>query len=327
MNEQAIPFGERRSDGRIVTASEVPRGDACDCICPECGGSLQAHHGDVLRWHFQHKADTTRCSGGPESALHKFAKQIIAEKQAIWIPPLMARFTSAKAETRSLTACAGRWVKLRNVRQETRITPLVGDFIVPDIVAEMSARTRDNRIVHSEVLIEIVVSHPATEKKKQLLAAEKLNSFEIYLSGLLSRHRPTLYDCTADVLRDAPRGWLWNGKQDEINAAYDAALRAHETVRLKHLERIRRMRWRDAEHRRFYKEMLEARNAIIEEAKPNIDWAVASQRFELQNEKTRRLQHQVEWTEKWYGKYAADKLRAWVADWQERSMPEIEAAE
>lgn len=318
MTTQTIPFGERLGDGRIVTASEVPRGAACGCVCPECGGPLQAHHGDVLRWHFQHQSEQPGCRGGTESALHKFAKQVIAEKRAIWLPPLIARHTLPQHFPHELQVTSGRWARLGNLRLEERVTCETGEFIVPDILAEMAVRDRDNKITRSDVAIEIVVTHFASDNKRKLFEALRLPAFEISLSGILCRHHPTLYDCTADVLRDAPRSWLWHEKQKEINAIYEDAFIGREIVRLKHFERQRRRNWRANESQRFYFEMLEARNAIVADAVREADDVLSA--------KQKELRFQLEWTEKWHGRYAADRLLDWSTQWRKRQMP-AQAAE
>lgn len=252
MNEQAIPFGERRGDGRIVTASEVPRGDACDCICPECGGSLQAHHGAVLRWHFQHKADAIACGGGAESALHKFAKQIIADKQALYLPPLQASFGN---HTR--TVQRGRWVKLSNVRLEERV-----GAIIPDIIATTATRSANRSVQHSDLLIEIVVTHRADENKRRFIEKWKLPAIEIYLSGILTRHQPTLYDCTADILRDAPREWLWHAEQRAANLWLAQEISREEIQKRELAEWRTRSLRRNAEHQRYRYELVRRRDDL-----------------------------------------------------------------
>src|SRR5690606_16981536 len=77
-------------DGRVLHISEVPSGLDCGCSCPGCDRRLSAHKGDVLAHHFAHH-DPTNCSGGRETALHKLAKQVIAEQGLVALPPVVAK--------------------------------------------------------------------------------------------------------------------------------------------------------------------------------------------------------------------------------------------
>jgi competence CoiA-like predicted nuclease len=84
VNSSKVPFGLR--DNRLYTASQVQRGNACDCVCPGCRDPLQARQGTVRRHYFAHThAELARASCS-ESALHRYAKQIILEAKKIGIP-------------------------------------------------------------------------------------------------------------------------------------------------------------------------------------------------------------------------------------------------
>ena len=73
-----------RSD-RVVHVSEVPRGVACACNCIGCGQPLLARKGAVRVAHFSHTSNSA-CQGAPETALHRAAKQIVAELGQIQLP-------------------------------------------------------------------------------------------------------------------------------------------------------------------------------------------------------------------------------------------------
>jgi hypothetical protein len=67
LRASAIPFGIRASDGIEVDICDVPRGAACECMCPSCNAPLIARKGDVNDWHFAHaskdghKREVTDC--------------------------------------------------------------------------------------------------------------------------------------------------------------------------------------------------------------------------------------------------------------------------
>lgn len=256
-----IPFGERLSDGRIVTASETPRGIACDCICPQCGGALQAHQGEKLAWHFQHAGHSAGCSYGFETGLHKFAKQIIAEQGGVFFPALVANFSGFTEAHKP-----GRWVKLHNVRLERRI-PIDGEFIVPDIISEARELGRVSTgklgIDTRTVCIEIFVNHETQEAKHRFLKTHNIAAFEIDLSALRWRQGGSLYSCTADVLRDARRYWIWHPELSVLNAALESKVRFRQQIQHKLKDQRRRFSLRHAEQETYKWELRKRRDAIV----------------------------------------------------------------
>ena len=80
-----VPFGQLE-DGRIVTVEDVPRGKACEAICPECAVPLVAAKGAIVVHHFRHLVENFACTHPGESALHQFAKQCINENLELGLP-------------------------------------------------------------------------------------------------------------------------------------------------------------------------------------------------------------------------------------------------
>lgn len=75
-------------NGTFVHISEVDRGLDCDSVCPECGMPLVAKKGFIRTHHFAH-ASTSHppgCGGEIESAIHQYAKKIIAEAGYLEVP-------------------------------------------------------------------------------------------------------------------------------------------------------------------------------------------------------------------------------------------------
>lgn len=321
-----IPFGVREGDGRIVTAMEVPRGTACRCLCPVCGTHLQAHQGDILSWHFQHQVDHS-CIGSAETGLHMFAKQIIADKRAIYLPPLVAQVGADISVMRP-----GRWARLNNVRLEERLGFAENAVIVPDIIAEMVTRGPNNSIIRRDIVIEIVVTHFSTNKKKRIIAEHELPALEIHLSRMLSYDQPSLYACTADILKDAPRYWLWHEDQAAANATLDAHIREREVQTVELAEWRRRFSLRNSEHKRFYNELKEQQQAI----QRYYDREVADSKFKKgeieqyrtvnKNDVAMKRREKQAWVSdaantlgKTTGPFAASKLVAWANDWREKT--------
>jgi hypothetical protein len=319
-----IPFGLRVGDARIVTAMEVPRGTACGCVCTVCGTPLQAHQGDILSWHFQHQADHT-CSGSAETGLHLFAKQVIADKQAIYLPPLIAKVGSDETLVRR-----GRWVRLGNIRVENRLSFDTGEFLVPDVIAEMRTRQSDNTITRQDILIEVVVTHFSGDKKRRIIAEQKLPALEIHLARTLTYDKPGVYACTVDILRDAPRYWLWHEEQQNANARLDELLRQEEVQKAELNEWRRRFSWRNAEHKRFRAE-LEREAAAIRQyyERENVEGKFRREEVEQyravnatdvaakRREKETWVANTADNLGKTLGSFAGAKLIAWSNDWKE----------
>src|SRR3712207_4094896 len=86
---ESLVFGER-PDGTIVHISEVASGLGCTCVCPGCGTRLVARKGDRKDHHLGHHGfrDGRPCGTGPKTPLHKFAKEVLARRLELDLPPL-----------------------------------------------------------------------------------------------------------------------------------------------------------------------------------------------------------------------------------------------
>ena len=67
-----VPYGER--DGLLIHVDDVPKGLACNCICPSCGGKLVARKGKTNVHHFAHHQEGN-CDG--ETLLHILGKRLL----------------------------------------------------------------------------------------------------------------------------------------------------------------------------------------------------------------------------------------------------------
>ncbi len=144
-------------NGRIVSVEEVERGQACECTCPCCHGSLIARQGDVRVWHFAH-ATGADCEGGAESALHLAAKAVIERAGGIMLPSMSVKRTHVLADGRRATADASRpdtWVDLYEVKTEVDL-----GTVIPDVIG----RTAD-----AAYLIEVGVTHFVDSEKLAML--------------------------------------------------------------------------------------------------------------------------------------------------------------
>ena len=155
-----IGFGISQTTGKLVGVDEVRRGKACHCICAECGGGLIARQGEIRAWGFAHESGSPDCIGSAESALHRMAKQLVAQWRAIAIPELVATekleglfYTleeTGRIPPRAVEISEGlAEVDCGSFRPDVMLTGTTGESIAVEIFvshavdAEKGARVRD----------------------------------------------------------------------------------------------------------------------------------------------------------------------------------------
>lgn len=204
-----LVYGQQ-SDGSLVHISMAVRGLRCDCVCPGMCGSRLVAKTLAETPHFAHH-HRDACGGGPETALHKLAKQIIQERLLLFVPKRIASHGNVerilpgreKIELESAT------LEFRDPQQ-----------IVPDLYVTLDGR---------KLFVEIAVTHPCDEEKIRRVRQHGIAAIEIDLSHIARDAAP---EVVADaVIRSAPRKWLFNEAidnavielQKEANAARLAA--------------------------------------------------------------------------------------------------------
>lgn len=160
---------------------QVAPGLQCECICPACQAPLVAKATDSehRRPHFAHLADSN-CRAGYETALHKKAKQLLADHAALLLPawdgeadmpnPPVLADDAGCGWTGARVDYPARRVQL----QDLRLEQAQGDY-TPDVMAQ------DDR---GELLIEIRVSHAVDALKRRRIQAEGKRLVEVNLSTL-----------------------------------------------------------------------------------------------------------------------------------------------
>lgn len=196
-----LPYASREADARMVHISEVERGLACGCVCPHCGAPLIAYKGEKKVDHFGHQPGAECAAGGAlESMLHRLAKQIIAQRLEVYLPPVVAR-----AGEREEPIAPGSVLRPDEVVEEVFMPGLR-----PDIVA---------RVLGRELLIEIFVNHRCGPAKISLLRERNLACVEIDLSGL--KDMTDGEEIEKAILHTAPRYWLHNPKVVERTSHWE----------------------------------------------------------------------------------------------------------
>lgn len=204
-----LVYGQQ-SDGSLVHISMAVRGLGCDCVCPGMCGSRLVAKTLAETPHFAHH-HRDACGGGPETALHKLAKQIVQERLVLFVPKRIASH--------------GNVERILPGREKIELESATLEFhdpqqIVPDLYVTLDGR---------KLFVEIAVTHPCDEEKIRRIRQHGIAAIEIDLSHIARDAAP---EVVADaVIRSAPRKWLFNEAidnavielQKEANAARLAA--------------------------------------------------------------------------------------------------------
>jgi hypothetical protein len=156
--------------------------------------------------HFSHFANSACAGGGPETAIHLLAKEVIESHKRLFLPNLRASFNG-----HGITLWKGRLVDFDSVTAESREL----QSIVPDIRVRKSDRS---------LLIEIAVTHFCGTEKLATIRAKGIPAVEIDLSKV-----PKDADRAAiakAVIHDAGRVWLFH---PDIDAKVNELRSKHET--------------------------------------------------------------------------------------------------
>ncbi len=104
-NDTLIPFGLHKDRNTLVDIHAVPKGKACDCICPSCHSPLIARQGDINEWHFAHLSNKEAvnniediCEYSFFSSVRMMALQLIGQNLKIDLPPYNAVVTDSYNE-------------------------------------------------------------------------------------------------------------------------------------------------------------------------------------------------------------------------------------
>lgn len=216
MTHVRLPFGLRGNE--MLHISVVERGLPCGCLCPGCGDRLVAKKGSTAH-HFAHYANT-ECTYSAESALHRYAKQLIADQKLFELPPLIVRVERLQYDIEFTETLPAETIAIRAAWLERR------DYkdVVPDVLLET-----DTGIL----FVEVVVTSAADPAKREKLKHIGLPVVAINLANLA--YDTALEEIHAAVLEDVTRRiWIHHPRMAEILARLDA----RADVRIRELDAI-----------------------------------------------------------------------------------------
>lgn len=208
-----LPFAKRIPDEQFVSPDEVPRGQACNCVCPGCEHPVVAKQGTEKAWHFAH-AKSSDCANAYEKSVHELAKQLLRERKLLRVPTLTVTQTARDA--------FGTPISAEEVVFESKLVPLdtcltgkvVGE-VTPDLLGAVGGR---------EILIEITVFHRLMPEKRDRLLHTGTAVIEINL-GLFKSVQASRELLEQELFENAQnRQWIYHPRQAEVATRLRAQL-------------------------------------------------------------------------------------------------------
>lgn len=190
------PLGLR--GGALVHVDDVERGKACKCQCPACGADLIAKKGSKNAHHFAHvSAD---CGAGAQTALHMFAKDVIASAGELLLPAVVFK---KRSTSRAWPVHEMQRIRADEVRLEARVGRMV-----PDVLLTVKGQ---------QLLVEVCVTHAVDDIKLAKIRDHKVSALEITL-GHLPRELPLEQLRNAILYDETNREWLHNRAERKAGA-------------------------------------------------------------------------------------------------------------
>lgn len=179
-------------DGALLHISEVDSGEACDCHCIDCNAVLLARKGTLNAHHFAHKNNTPLKNCG-ETALHKAAKQCVANMGSIMLPEYHLEI-GTKDGAFMFNPISLVEMQISGVALEKPREGYIPDCTIHDPYMGL-------------LDIEIMVTHKVDDEKVLKVRASGIEMIEIDLSRLLNK-RVELSELEDAIHYAAPRQWI-----------------------------------------------------------------------------------------------------------------------
>lgn len=104
LHDEMLTQGLRKgSERELLSIDDVPNGNKCGCVCPECGAPLVAKNGGKggprgKAHHFAHADGYKDCGKAQMTALHLRAQNVLARDKRVMLPKFEKEFVAHDAE-------------------------------------------------------------------------------------------------------------------------------------------------------------------------------------------------------------------------------------
>lgn len=200
---QTLKYGLK--DGQLVHIKDVENGLSCGCVCPSCGGVLEACQGKHNQYHFKHYS-IADCNHGSETALHIMAKSIVAESKLVYLPNIPIEINNSYSRGRYGQSFNGSMCSYSESYIEKDIPPDLRCDVLLEKLDYIEARRNLFQQYEPERLnVEIKVTHKVDIEKKLKIYNANLETIEIDLS-----------DCVDDFDENKIRNIIISGNKTEL---------------------------------------------------------------------------------------------------------------
>lgn len=222
--EIKLPFGVR--DNKIVHISEIlpdEKGLKCNCICPKCGERLIAKMGPVRIRHFSHS--NVECRNALETALHRFAKEILQKNMQLKLPDLTIEYDEnfqILKDSNTIDTYYEDYIKYEGIHTEK--IEIVKNFILKFDKIELERKINNiipDIIVYKNnipLMIEIAVTHFVNEEKLKKIKKISISTIEINLNADDIDYVHFDRDIIENMIINETKNkkWIFNNKEENI---------------------------------------------------------------------------------------------------------------
>lgn len=187
--QHLITYAKDKATGETRNIKDVESGLACNCVCGNCGGALEACKGKIRQHHFRHYS-SAECKGAWESQLHLLSKAIIEEHKSIVLPPYQGKYLTYDAKVQKFD---------RVLPEESQ-----GD-LQPDCLCKYTMPDGEER----ELWIEILNTHAVDEEKAQKIKERGISCIEIDVSKIFENDEVLDKDVLTKFLLESDKDRLW----------------------------------------------------------------------------------------------------------------------
>ena len=195
-----LPFGVIA--GKLIHVDNVPNGRACGCRCPKCDRSLEARNAGTIRAHYFAHYDAEECVEGTETAIHKMAKQIIADEKTV-LTPVYVRIPRINDLEGNYFEGKKIFIDKKTVVADSSNMEDRLDGYTPDVTLFIGGR---------RLLVEIKVTHEVDTWKQEKVESNGDAMIEIDLSDAEPEVLLDIDTFKRYVIEEAPRIWIHNPK-------------------------------------------------------------------------------------------------------------------
>ena len=218
--QHLITYAKDKTTGETRNIKDVESGLACNCVCGNCGGALEACKGKIRQHHFRHYS-AAECKGAWESQLHLLSKAIIEEHKSIMLPPYQGKYLGYPSKVQKFDIV---------VHEATQ------DDLQPDCLCKYTMPDGEER----ELWIEILNTHAVDEEKAQKIKERGITCIEIDVSKIFENDEVLDKEVLTKFLLESEndRHWINNEYTHKDEEAYnkEAESIAHQRSLLRFMD-------------------------------------------------------------------------------------------